>query len=41
VIEQLGNLPFASFAVPEFSAYWLLPIYVVGVMVWRPHVRTI
>ncbi len=40
-IERLGSLPFASFAVPEFSAYWLLPVYLVGMMVWRPHVRTI
>lgn len=41
VIERLGNLPFSSFAVPEFSAYWLLPIYVIGVLVWRPHVRSV
>lgn len=40
-IERLGSLPFASFAVPEFSAYWLLPIYIAAIAVWRPYVRTV
>ena len=41
VVQNLGSLPFASFAVPEFSAWWLLPVYGVGMLVWRPHVRAI
>ena len=40
VIEKLGSLPFASFSVPEFSAYWIVPIYVLALSAWRPHVRT-
>ena len=40
VIEKLGSLPFASFAVPEFSAYWIVPIYVLALSAWRPYVRT-
>jgi hypothetical protein len=40
-IERLGSLPFASFAVPEFSAYWLLPVYVAAMAVWRPYVRSL
>jgi competence protein ComEC len=39
VIEGLGSLPFASLAVPEFSAWWLLPVYVAACSLWRPHVR--
>lgn len=40
VIENLGSLPFASFAVPDFSAYWIVPIYLIALSVWRPNVRT-
>ncbi len=39
VIERLGSLPFAAIYVPEFSAYWLLPVYVLCLLIWRPHVR--
>jgi hypothetical protein len=41
VIERLGALPFASVPVPEFSAWWLLPVYVALVALWRPYVRSV
>ena len=40
VIERVGSLPFASVQIPEFSAYWLVPIYLALFAAWRPHVRT-
>jgi predicted membrane metal-binding protein len=39
VIERLGSLSFAAVAVPEFSPYLLVPVYVAGLLVWRPYVR--
>ena len=39
VIERLGSLPFAALDAPEFSAYWLVPIYLLALLLWRPHVR--
>lgn len=39
VIDRLGSLPFAAVVVPEFSAYWLVPVYLAGLLVWRPYVR--
>lgn len=40
VIEKLGSLPFSSIAVPEFSGWWLLPLYVCLAALWRPRVRS-
>ena len=29
----------AAVQVPPFSAYWLVPFYILLLMLWRPHVR--
>lgn len=39
VIESVGRLPFASAALPEFSAYWIVLCFALACLLWRPHVR--
>lgn len=39
VVEYFGSQPWGSINVPPFSGWWLLPIYLMMVMVWRPSVR--
>jgi competence protein ComEC len=39
IVQFFGSLPFAAIEVPEFSAYWLLPIYGSMLLAWRKHVR--
>ncbi|MBI1756818.1 MAG: ComEC/Rec2 family competence protein [Fimbriimonas ginsengisoli] len=39
VVDGLGASPHATLAVPGFSGYWLVPIYLAAAALWRPHVR--
>ncbi len=38
-VEWLASLPWASISLPAFSAYWLVPVYIGLLLIWRPHVR--
>lgn len=39
VAETFGSLDFAAISTPAFSAWWLAPVYGVGLLIWRPHAR--
>ncbi len=39
VIHFFGLQPWSAVQVPSFSGYWLVPLYLAGLIAWRPHVR--
>ncbi len=38
-VNWMGELSFASIAVPEFSPYWIPVIYILLLLLWRPRAR--
>ncbi len=38
-VNSMGELSFASIAVPEFSPYWIPVIYILLFLLWRPRAR--
>ncbi len=39
VLDFMAAPSWASLPVPEFNGYWLVPLYIAGMFVWRVHVR--
>ena len=39
VVDGMAAWPWASVALPPFSAYWLVPVYAGLLFIWRPNVR--
>jgi len=39
VAEVFGSLDFAALSTPAFSAWWLAPVYGIGLLIWRPRAR--